>query len=188
MPKRRWVRDDFFFYAADRASSTERIWTPEGGDQHFLGDGADFSRGTADLNTDGVDWVWAEGEGRTTGAFPIVKVVTSPFTRDPAKIQRRVLRSDLGRGMIAAARFAVGHGYAGHFAQRPNGDEGTMLVRLADGAAWFLPGVNGAPVIFQHVLAITKDEAFTLVRDEHGTNVYRVRLDSLGAFALPPAL
>ena len=26
------VRNDFFFYAAGQTSSTERIWTPEGGD------------------------------------------------------------------------------------------------------------------------------------------------------------
>lgn len=181
------VRDDYFFYAADQASPTERIWTPEGGDQHLLGDGADRSRAAADLNTDGVDWVWAEGEGRTTGTYPVVKVVTSPFTRDASKLQKRVLRTDLGQGMIAASRFAVGHGFAGHFGQRPNGDEGVMIVKLADGAGWFLPGPNGAPVIFQHALAFTRDEVFTLVRDEHGTNVYRVRLDSLGAFALPPA-
>ena len=116
-----------------------------------------------------------------------MKVVTSPFTRDASKLQKRVLRTDLGQGMIAASRFAVGHGFAGHFGQRPNGDEGVMIVRLADGAGWFLPGPNGAPVIFQHALAFTRDEVFTLVRDEHGTNVYRVRLDSLGAFALPAA-
>ena len=181
------VRDDYFFYSADRLSATERIWTPEGGDQLFVGNDADTTRGTFDINTDGVDWVWAEGEGRTTTTFPVVKVVTSPFTRDPSKIQKRILRSDLGQGTIAASRFGVGHGYAGHFSQRPNGDLGTMVVRLSDGAAWFLPGNNGSPVIFQHALAFTRDEVFTLVRDEHGTNVYRVRLDSLGAFALPPA-
>ncbi len=181
------VRNDFFFYAADQTSSTERIWTPEGGDQHFVGNGADFSRGTADLNTDGVSSVWGEGEGRTTGAFPVVKIATAPFTRDASKLQRRVVRNDLGSGGFAGVRFAVGHGYAGHLSSRPNGDLGAMVVRLADGEAWFLPGLRGAPVIFQHILAFTADEVFTLVRDEHGTNVYRVRLDSLGAFALPPA-
>lgn len=181
------VRNDYFFYAADRASSTERIWTPEGGDQHFIGDGADFSRGTADLNTDGVDWVWGEGESRTTGAFPTVRVVTAPFTRDPSKLQRRVLRNDMGSAGFASGRFAVGHGYAGHGSGDSTAFVGSMIVRLSDGAAWLLPGRNGAPVIFQDVLAFTADEAFTLVRDEHGTNVYRVRLDSLGAFALPPA-
>ena len=67
------VRDDYFFYAADQASPTERIWTPEGGDQHLLGNGADPSRAAADLNTDGVDWVWAEGEGRTTGTYQPVE-------------------------------------------------------------------------------------------------------------------
>ena len=180
------VRDDFFFYAADQASATERIWTPEAGDQHLLGDGADPSRAAADLNTDGIDWVWAEGEGKTTGTYTTVKILSAPFTRDPSKLQKRVLRADLGQGVIASGRFGVGHGYAGHFSQRPNGDLGAMIVRLSDGAAWFLPGNNGSPVIFRHPLAFTRDEVFTLVRDENGTNVYRVRLDSLGAFALPP--
>ena len=60
-----------------------------------------------------------------------------------------------------------------------------MVVRLADGAAWFIPGRGASAVDFQHVLAISKDEAFLRVRDENGTNLYRVRLDSLGAFALP---
>ena len=64
------VRDDFFFYSADRLSATERIWTPEGGDQLFVGNDADTTRGTFDINTDGVDWVWAEGEGRTTTHVP----------------------------------------------------------------------------------------------------------------------
>ena len=180
------ARSDFFFYAADQASSTERIWTPEGGDQRFVGD-SDPSRGAADLNTDGVSWVWGEGEGRTTGAFPIVKIATAPFTRDPSKLQRRIVRGDVGSAGFSGVRFAVGHGYAGRFASRPSGDLGAMIVRLSDGAGWFLPGPNGAAVIFRHILAFTDDEVFTLVRDEHGTNVYRVRLDSLGAFALPPA-
>ena len=180
------TREDFFWFSSDAPSATERIWTPEGGDQLFGGQGSDLTRGTADLSTDGKDWVWGEGEGRTTTAgYLTVKIVTAPFTRDPSKLQKRVLRNDLGKGAFTAIPFAVGFGYAGHLSSRPDGQEGAMVVRLADGAAWFIPGRGASAVDFQHVLAISKDEAFLRVRDENGTNVYRVRLDSLGAFALP---
>ena len=92
--------------------------------------------------------------------------------------------------LVAALRAASGCSVEPGAAPVDAGGEGSAdSSRPRDaGAGWFLPGVRGAPVIFQHVLAITKDETFTLVRDEHGTNVYRVRLDSLGAFTLPPAL
>ena len=180
------MHDDFFFWASDAPAATERIWTPEGGDQLLVGVASDVSRGAADLNTDGKDWVWGEGEGRTNAGYPIVKIVTAPFTRDPSKLQKRILRNDLGNGAFAANPFAVGHGYAAHVSSR-NDALGAMVVRLSDGSAWSLPGRPGPLPHFQDPLAITKDEVFFLVRDENGTNVYRVRLDSLGAFALPPA-
>ena len=180
------THEDFFWYRSSAPSATARIWTPEGGDQLVSGNGSDYSRATADLGTDGKDWVWGEGEGRTTAGFPTVKIVSAPFTRDPSKLQKRVVRNDLGPGAFATVPFQVGHGYAGHLSSRPNKQEGAMVVRLADGAAWFVPG-RPEVVDFQHVLAISKDEVFFQVRDEHGTNVYRVRLDSLGDFALPPA-
>jgi len=180
------MHDDFFFWASDAPAATERIWTPEGGDQLLVGVASDVSRGAADLNTDGKDWVWGEGEGRTNAGYPIVKIVTAPFTRDPSKLQKRILRNDLGNGAFAANPFAVGHGYAAHVSSK-NDALGAMVVRLSDGSAWSLPGRPGPLPHFQDPLAITKDEVFFLVRDENGTNVYRVRLDSLGAFALPPA-
>lgn len=182
------MRDDFFWFASDAPAATERIWTPEGGDQLFAGVASDRTRGTADLATDGKDWVWGEGEGKTaTTAYATVKIVTAPFTREPSKLQKRVVRNDLGSGAFTAIPFAVAFGYAGHLSSRPDGQEGAMIVRLADGAAWFIPGRGASAVDFQHVLAISKDEAFLRVRDENGTNLYRVRLDSLGAFALPAA-
>jgi len=181
------MHDDFFFWASDAPAATERIWTPEGGDQLLMGVASDLSRGAADLNTDGKDWVWGEGEGRTNAGYPIVKIVTAPFTRDPSKLQKRILRNDLGNGAFATVPFAVGHGYAGHLSSRPDSLLGSMVVRLSDAAAWFIPGRPASPIDFQDVLAFSKDEVFILVRDENGTNVYRVRLDSLGTFALPPA-
>ena len=182
------TREDFFWFSSDAPAATERIWTPEGGDQLFAGDASDRSRATADLATDGKDWVWSEGEGRTNAGFPIVKMVTAPFTRDPKLIQKRVLRNDMGSYGFGARPHTVGFGYAGHSGSR-NSDAilGAMIVRIADGAAWFIPGRGAGVIEFQSVLAISKDEAFLRVRDENGTNVYRVRLDSLGAFALPAA-
>jgi hypothetical protein len=182
------TRDDFFWFSSDAPAPTERIWTPEGGEQLFAGDASDRSRGTADLATDGKDWVWSEAEGRTNAGYPIVKMVTAPFTRDPKLIQKRVLRNDMGSYGFGARPHTVGFGYAGHSGSR-NSDAilGAMIVRIADGAAWFIPGRGAGVIEFQSVLAISKDEAFLRVRDENGTNLYRVRLDSLGAFALPAA-
>jgi hypothetical protein len=98
-----------------------------------------------------------------------------------------VLRSDLGQGIIAAFRFAVGHGYAGHFGQRPNGDQGVMIVKLADGAGVVPAGPERLPPSSSNTPSRSRaTRSSLLVRDENGTNVYRVRLDSLGAFALPP--
>jgi hypothetical protein len=183
-----FMHEDLFWFASDAPSATERIWTPEGGDQLFAGDASDRSRATADLATDGKDWVWSEGEGRTNAGYPIVKMVTAPFTRDPKLIQKRVLRNDMGSYGFGARPHTVGFGYAGHSGSR-NSDAilGAMIVRIADGAAWFIPGRGAGVIEFQSVLAISKDEAFLRVRDENGTNLYRVRLDSLGAFALPAA-
>lgn len=188
--------NDFFFWAADGPSSKEQLWTPESGVKDFVNFGADRTRGAGDLGTDGKAWVWVEGEEAPPGyPYKKVKLVTAPFTRDPAKLQKRVLRTDLTAYPFGLIAFAVGHGYAGRSLTRSDGDggyvNGTLIARLADGSAWHLPGGTGASPSFQEVLAITETEVFLRVREAHPgtrgrTNIYRVRLDSLGDFALPP--
>lgn len=188
--------DDFFYWAADGASSKEQLWTPEGGVHDFVNFGNDPTRGAGDLGTDGKDWVWVEGSQAPPGyPFKQASLVTAPFTRDPTKLQKRVVRSDLSAYPFGVIPFAVSHGHTGRSLSRADGDggyiNGVLIARLSDGAAWHIPGGPRSVPDFQHVLALTETEAFLRVTEPQPgansrTNVYRVRLDSLADFALPP--
>ena len=167
-------------------SVADMIWTPEGGAQPFV-TFPDRTRGAGSLGTDGVHWVWVEGEGRTGLTYPRVSLMVAPFTRDPATLQKRKLRGDLDSLPFGTAKFVVSNGFAARTMAR-NNDAGVLktglfIARLSDGVAYFLPSET---MSFGYALAMTKDEVIVRGRDKEGTNVFRIRLDSLGAFELPP--
>ncbi|MFO0643849.1 MAG: hypothetical protein U0183_31785 [Polyangiaceae bacterium] len=167
-------------------SVADMIWTPEGGAQPFV-TFPDRTRGAGSLGTDGVHWVWVEGEGRTTVTYPRVSLMVAPFTRDPSTLQKRKLRGDLDSLPFGTAKFVVGHGFAARAMDRKDDagvlKTGMLVARLSDGVAYYLPSDR---VELGYALAMTKDEVIVRGRDKDGTNVFRIRLDSLGAFELPP--
>lgn len=179
------------FWASDTyAFNKQKVYTEDGGVKDFLTFGDDWSKGAADLGTDGTDLVWIEGSERasSTVPFPKVSAVTAPFTTDPAQVlaSRRVLRSDLTGSPFGTAPFVVGCGYAARFTSFPGGETGSLLVRLSDGQAWNMSSPRGADWAWGVPLAVTCDELILKVgqRPAPGEklryNVARVRLDSLG--------
>lgn len=190
------------FWASDSAAiNKQKVFTQAGGVKDFLSFGDDWSKGVADLGTDGDDLVWLEGSGRSTPsaaeAFPQVAVVTAPFTTDPAQVlaARRVLRTDLTGYPFGTSPFVVGCGYAARTSFLSSGDGGfeggSLLIRLVDGYRWLLPDTPGADWGWRHPLAITCDEVILKVvqrpapGDKPRWNVARVRIDSLGP-GIPP--
>ncbi|MBX3191010.1 MAG: hypothetical protein KF819_28700 [Labilithrix sp.] len=153
-----------------------------------------FHDGMRSLGTDGTDLVWLEGSAAgPNGVFTNVRIVTSPFTADPAQIQRRVLRTDLDGHAAASNDFVVGCGYASRMAylKRDGANVyGLLLVRVSDGYAWHLPTVPESGFLWQSPLAVTCDEIFLRGQELDGdggfrSNIARVRIDSLGA-PMPP--
>lgn len=133
------------------------------------------------VGSDGTDIVWTLGEGDEEWAdtWPVRSVITAPYTTDPAAIKPRRLRSDAGL-IVGPDPWGVGCGYAG----RPIiGIWGLQIVRLSDGVAWHLPRPTG--MSWDRVIGITCDELFARVNTNSGSNIARVRLDSLGP-GLPP--
>lgn len=185
LQNQQFFHGDALFWAADSPSTDRQmVWTAAGGVAELMSFGDDRSRGAADLGTDGIDLVWLEGSGRTGDVYPDIAVVTSPFTIDPARVERRVVRTGLSPYPFGTAPFAVGCGHAAR--TMADGDRlGTAIVRLADGALWHLPDGGGNSWGWRSPLAITCDEIFVRVFDRpdparpgHFT-VARVRLDSL---------
>jgi hypothetical protein len=184
---------DTLFWASDTdAINKQKVYTELGGARDILSFGSDTSRGIADLGTDGQNLVWIEGTDRpqSFGVFPNVTAFVSPYTTDPAQIQKRALRSDLSGYPFGTSPFVVGCGYAARAVEmkRDGGfQSGTLLIRLSDGYAWHLPDGPGVDWGWRTPLAITCDEIFVRVAERPTpsatprTTVARVRLDSLGA-------
>ena len=168
-----------------------KVFTEAEGTKDLIGNTTDFTVGTADIGSDGKVLVWLEGSSRpqSNGVFPNVAIVTSPYTTDPTKLQRRVLRTDVSGYGFATGPFKVGCGYAARVGFLKVGADlaqGTMLIRLSDGAVWKLPDGPTADWGWRFPLAVTCDEIFVRVADtppgnaSHHFNVARVRIDSLG--------
>jgi hypothetical protein len=141
----------------------------------------DTSQGAVDLGGDGHDLVWLHGSGRTdtTGTFPTISIMTSPFATDAQHLQPTRLRSEEA-AYFGTAPFVVGCGYAAR--QLP---EGIRVVRLVDGASWLLPGDSTQTWQWASPFALTCTELFAKVNvaEDGGapTATYaRLRLDSLG--------
>lgn len=185
------------FWASDNeAINKQKVYTPIGGVKDFITYGDDFTKGVADLGTDGQQLVWVEGSNRPepNGVFPDVTAYVAPFTTDPAQIVKRALRSDLSGYPFGTSPFVVGCGYAARATEmkRDGGFEsGTLLIRLSDGYAWHLRDSPGADWGWRMPLAITCDEIFVRVAERPTpstaprTNVVRVRIDSLGTPTAP---
>ncbi len=162
-------------------------WTPEDGPRNLLRWPGDDSRGASNLGTDGEVMVWTYGEGKPPGGwyhdYASFSIMTAPFTTDPAQLEAtsRRVRAEIGGQLVGRSEsWKVGCGFAARGAFRANG---LVVVRLADGAAWFLPTVSG--LSWGETLGVTCEEIFTIAQTPRGDLVARVKIDSLGA-PLPP--
>lgn len=180
------------FWASDTyAINKQKVYAPPAEVKDLLSYGDDFTKGVADLGTDGTNLVWIEGFNRPgpSGVFPDITAYVAPYTTDPTLIVKRALRSDLSGYPFGTSPFIVGCGYAARstFMKRDGGlENGTLIIRLADGYAWHLPDGPVLEWAWRRPLAITCDEIFVKVADQPSasatphTNITRVRIDSLG--------
>lgn len=180
-----------FWASDDDAINKQKVFTDVGGVKDLLSFGDDTTRGIADLGTDGQQLVWVEGTDRPqpNGVYPNVTAFVSPFTTEPAQIQKRALRSDLSGYGFGTSPFVVGCGYATRSAEMKSDGgfaSGTQLIRLSDGYAWRLPDGPNVDWGWRRALAVTCDEVFILLAEKPTptapprTNIARVRIDSLG--------
>ncbi|MBI4705756.1 MAG: hypothetical protein HY744_32080 [Deltaproteobacteria bacterium] len=158
------------------------VWDPVAGARLFQRWVGDYTKGAADLGADGVDLVWAYGEGKQPDdwTYPIQSIMTAPFTTDPQALKARRLRSY--PGTIGTRPFEVACGYAANDGIYDDKMR-VMVVRLSDGQAWFLPITEKLwPV---HAIGLTCEELFAVGDVEKKTTIIRIRLDSLGP-GVPP--
>ncbi|HQP34587.1 MAG TPA: hypothetical protein PLI95_05400 [Polyangiaceae bacterium] len=177
---------DIFFTVGNLQLCGVMSWSPDAGLRPLLRWYGDMTRGAGNFGTDGKDMVWTQSQG--TGAClndgPNPEVWTAPYTTDPAVLQATShrLRKDI-RGM-SPDNFAVGSGYAARsdFFGTPAAS-GLLIVRLADGYSWTIPGVGDQEkfLYWGQPLGFTDEELFVVAgtADMTGT-VFRIRLDSLG--------
>ncbi len=173
--------------SGDLTESGIMAWTAKDGPYPFITFPGDTSKGASALGTDGVDMVWAYGEGKGPGEEPYPKcsVMTSPFTKDPKLLKPKRLRSFPG-SCHEVAEWEVGCGHAAH-----DTEDGTMVVRLSDGVSWLIKGLppkDGDPFTFfsfQEAVAITCNEVFVRTNVGSVANIGRVELAALGP-GIPP--
>lgn len=173
------VRGDAIFWnSSSLYQNGINVWDPVHGARPFVRWVGDFTRGADDFATDGVDMVWAYGEGKKplNHIYPVRWIMTAPFTKDPERIKPRRLRSHLYHKM-GHEPFVVGCGYAAHKAL---GTEhvSVFVVRLSDGRAWVVP--HTPELEARRVLGVTCEEVFFLGDIAGQWNIGRVRIDSLG--------
>jgi hypothetical protein len=176
------------------APNEAMVYTQRDGARTLLTFGDDVSRGVGAIATDGKDIVWFEGSGRDdpTKAFPVTTLMTSPFATDGAALRPRRLRSAHSYSFGIGDSTVVGCGFVAYPAQLKERGVGTLVVRLADGVAWFLPyDAVGSSTTWKwaRALALTCTELFATVEvgDEssHEIAIVRARFDSLGP-SIPP--
>jgi hypothetical protein len=182
---------DTLFWASDTLPiNKQKVWTVQGGAKDFISFGADSSRGAADLGTDGIDMAWVQGSNRSdpNGIFPVVDLMTAPYTTDPALLKPRKIRSISG-SPFGTAPVVVGCGFAARRTHLLTGADGgweahVMLVRIADGQTWLLPGGPDPSWYYDAPIAITCNEVF-LYAHTPTQQIIRIRLDSLGPGSPP---
>ena len=167
-------------------SHTVYVNTPAGGTQSLVTFGNDWMQGADDVATDGTSLVWDEASGRSdpNQPFPVVSVMTAPYTTDPTQLQKRRLRSETPL-TFSMAEPVVGCGYAAHWIETTGPAYGIRVIRLSDGWSWTLLAPASAPVGWQGPLGITCQEIFARVLLKPQLTVVRVRLDSLGPGTAP---
>lgn len=176
-----FVGDSLLFQVGNLQYERIKAFSVADGARDLVSFGNDVSKQAADIGTDGKDMVWTEASGRSAAGEPwaAIDIVTSPFTTDSAKVQKRRLRSE--SGTVGAAPFIVGCGYAAHAFSSTRDGTGQRVVRLSDGRSWRLTTLFGTPRWqWMGVLAITCEELFIGVSLGSEFQVARVRLDSLG--------
>lgn len=157
------------------------VWDPVNGARPLVRYEGDFTRGAGDLGTDGVDLVWAQGEGKEPQEYkyPIRHMMTAPFTSDPAALAPRRLRST-PYSNIGSQQWEVGCGYASHTA----GSYRVAIVRLSDGVSWLVS--QQAPDFLPSTpLGIDCTHAYMFGLFDGRYTIARVALASLGA-GTPP--
>lgn len=171
--------------AHDDGTRKHMVWTAGGGVQELLAS-------AAELGTDGHDLVWLEGHRDLEGdGFTDVRVVTAPFTTDPAQIRPRVVRNGGSAHPFGTSPFVVGCGHAARAMFDGQSHHAIEVIRLADGATWQLPDAAGSTLGYRAPLALTCDELFARVYERSAAgqpghfNVARVRLDGLGTPVVP---
>ncbi|MBI4705703.1 MAG: hypothetical protein HY744_31815 [Deltaproteobacteria bacterium] len=109
------------------------VWTPERGLEPFVRFFGDYTRGAADLGTDGKVLVWNYGEGKEPDdwVYPIASIMTAPYTTKPEELQPRRVRS-LPDDRIGNFELKVGCGYV-------TWTGWAFVVRLSDGWMWEVP-------------------------------------------------
>ena len=170
------VGDAVFWSTGTLFAHGINLWTPAGGVQIFERYPGDYTRGATDFGTDGVDMVWARGEGKDPAEYqyPTRDLMTAPFTTDPQTMQPRRVRSVV-RPTIGTEQWVVGCGYAAHH----GGNNDHMVVRLSDGVSWTIPMIFPDFNAYK-AIGLTCDEVFLLGRYDGRDTIVRIRIDSLG--------
>ena len=179
-----WWGDALFWTTGGGARAGINVWTPGEGARPFIRWVGDATQGAADLGTDGVDLVWAYGQGGLvpgTSYYATRSVMTAPFTTDgPAGMATaRRLRSLPGH-CIGCRPFVVGCGYAAH----SGGANDVIVVRLSDGWSWTVPS-EYPDALLEVPLGVTCDEVFAQGTLHGVMTIARIRLDSLDP-GVPP--
>ena len=157
------------------------VWTAAAGAVPFVRFPGDYTRGAADIGTDGTDLVWSQGSGKgfNDQVYPTRDIMAAPFTTDPALLQPRRLRS-APYGNFGGYEWHVGCGYAA----RDN--EGRLIVvRLSDGWSWFVDRTDAFTFDPALVIGVTCDELFVVGTFNNKNSVARIDLDSLGPGMAP---
>ena len=175
--------DALFWLTSTSKQVGLNVWDPVAGARPFVRYLGDFTRGAADLGTDGVDLVWVYGEGKAPAAdqpYPVRSIMTAPFTTDPAALQPRRLRSSPRTCLGCNEATPVGCGYAALAGDKND----TLVVRLSDGWSWPIDTLIPS-YVYNLAFGITCDEVYIGAHIGDHRTIVRIRLDSLGPGIAP---
>jgi hypothetical protein len=184
------IGKNVFVDASVSGRNAVSVWTPESGQTRLLGWPSDPSRSAGNFGTDGTNLVWTYAEGKNDqGKWVNLFIQTAPFSTDAATVlaTKKTLRKDLAT--FDGTVWVTGCGYAARPEATTELVNGLVVVRLADGRAWLLPGgAVGSPKMFSYdsILGVTCEEVFLHVSVPDGSvTIARIRLDSLGEGLAP---